>query len=358
MKFLFVGAQDTTGGTEAHFIELCLATRRAGHDVAAVVRDGGFIAHALKGAVPLIPARFDRSTDPAGARDLVAAARRLRPDWLVASFRREYYAATTAARAAGARVAVFKHNALASKRLTRWALPRLANVLFVPSTALKLSLIREGFPAAKLKTLYNPIDTLRFAPDDGLRAAMRSQLGYELDDVVIGFVGRIEPEKGTDVLALAADRAMATNPRIRMLWVGDGKWSGALARHIESSGRADRHTRVGWVDDARPFYAAMDALALPSTRAESFGRASAEAQACGVPVIGSDLDGIPETLNPGATGLLVAPGDVDAWCAAIRLMTDDAQRKSMAHAAPRFIAERFASDIIVAQFCQLLETIA
>jgi glycosyltransferase involved in cell wall biosynthesis len=111
---------------------------------------------------------------------------------------------------------------------------------------------------------------------------------------------------------------------LRALWVGQEEAHPRL-RAVLAPGLQERHLLRGWTADVRPLYAAMDVLAMPSEWLEPFGRVSIEAQACGVPVLGSRIGGIPETLREGEAGA-------------------------------RFVAERFSTSRIVEDFLALLGT--
>jgi glycosyltransferase involved in cell wall biosynthesis len=114
--------------------------------------------------------------------------------------------------------------------------------------------------------------------------------------------------------------------------------------------------REPWSSDIVACYAAMDILAFPPIRRESFGRVSAEGQACGLPVVASAVGGIPETLRDGVSGILVPPGDVPAWTDALTTLATDADLRARMGAAGRAQAcERFASARIAAQFACILE---
>jgi len=95
-------------------------------------------------------------------------------------------------------------------------------------------------------------------------------------------------------------------------------------------------------------------LAFPSIATETFGRVSVEAQATGVPVLGSDIGGIPETLDAGVTGLLLPPGDVDAWREAILKLCDPALRMSMGTAAQAYVQQHFSTRVIAEEFQRVL----
>ena len=106
----------------------------------------------------------------------------------------------------------------------------------------------------------------------------------------------------------------------------------------------------------RPYIAAMDMLAIPSVESETFGRVSIEAQASGIPVLCSDIGGIPETLSPGVTGLLLPAGDIPAWRdAIIALAGDNNLRTKMAEQGRDWVAQQFSAPVIGSQFVKLLQ---
>lgn len=356
MRLLFVGTGRGVGGTESHLVCLALAMAERGHEVAAVVRPGEFLHRALApgGLVTLYPGSFDRTNDPAGAAALWRAGRAFRPDWMIDSFKRQYLATGVIARALGARCACFKHIVNMHPTSAR-LIPRLATRFIVPSDYLRRELIARGAPAARIDVLPNPVHVGHFAPDPALRRRTREELGIGPGEVLVGFVGRLEEAKGVFPYADALEAAMGRCPRLRGLWVGDGEARSGLLERLWNSPFRQRHSHVGWVADVRPWYSAMDLLVLPSIGPETFGRASIEAQACGIPVIASRTGGIPESLVEGRTGLLLAPGDVAAWAdALVRLAADDAMRGRMGAAGRAYVMEHFGHERIAGHFEELL----
>ena len=100
MRLLFVGTNRGGGGTESHFITMVRAMADAGHDVVAAVWPDEFIHRALVGhrGVTLLPARVARRNDVRAVRDLARTVRAVRPDWLVGTFKKEYWPVTLAGR--------------------------------------------------------------------------------------------------------------------------------------------------------------------------------------------------------------------------------------------------------------------
>lgn len=273
MRLLFFGTREGYGGTETHLVETAAAMAAAGHDVAAFVQRGQPIHQGLArhGRVALFHGRFRRSSDLLPTLRLVRAARKWRPEWLIASFKPEYYSTALVSRACGARCAIFRHTDLPMRAASARALPRIAHRLFVPSQFLRDHLIHLGMPPARIHVSVNSVDTETLRPDAAARQRSRDMLGIAADDIVIGYAGRIEREKGVHVLFNALTSAMQQERRIRALWIGDGAWApdlterAAAAPHRTSTGwRTLRHTTTRW----------MCSRCHPPDRKRSAGRSS------------------------------------------------------------------------------------
>jgi glycosyltransferase involved in cell wall biosynthesis len=172
---------------------------------------------------------------------------------------------------------------------------------------------------------------------------------------VVGYFGRMSEGKGIFTLLEAANAAMLIEPKLHCLWVGDGPDAALLRERIAAQLQtAHRHHFTGWVHDVHPYYKAISVLAFPSKLPETFGRVAVEAQACEVPVLGSDIGGVPETLQAGVTGFLLPPIDVDAWREAILAMTDNDRRQTMGAAAREFVAQHFSTTVIAEEFANNL----
>jgi glycosyltransferase involved in cell wall biosynthesis len=274
---------------------------------------------------------------------------------MIGSFAREFWPLALVARTRRIPLALFLHVQRIS-RLSAPLFPWLASRFILPSEYLRNWVVaRRGMPRWRTRVLYNPIDVERFRPDPAVREATRRRFGFAPNDVVIGFAGRFERQKGVYVLEGALEGVMARCPSARALWVGEGEVATEIDTRIGASRHGARHVRQPWSADIVPFLTAMDILAFPSIRRESFGRVAAEAQACGVPVVASRVGGIPETLVENVSGILVEPGDVQRWTDAMAGLVDDASRRALMGAAGRAQArERFSGPHIAAEFGRIL----
>ena len=197
------------------------------------------------------------------------------------------------------------------------------------SEFVRSQMVRDGYDAASIDLIHLPIR--RVTP------AARAEAGRPR----VLYAGRLSREKGVGWLL----RALACTTSDAILDVaGTGDLEPELKRLTAELGLADRVTFLGWVDEA-----GVDALlartrvaVFPSVWHEPFGLVAVEAMAHGVPVIGSRVGGIPETVRDGHNGLLVEPNDVAGLAAALdRLATDPALATRLGANGQRDAAERF-----------------
>jgi glycosyltransferase involved in cell wall biosynthesis len=224
---------------------------------------------------------------------------------------------------------------------------RLADRALARSTALPISVSEhlvtfmaeeQGFRREQIEVIRNPVDRERFRPATGEeRVDARAALGLGPTDRVTLALGRLDRLKGIDVL-LEAWRALAErHPSAVLLLAGDGPERASLERWAQ--GRGLRSVRfLGQRSDVRSLLWAADVLAMPS-RQEAMPMAALEALACGVPVVGSRVGGIPEIVRDGENGILVPAEDAGALARALDgLLSDPARRNTLSDAAGRLIA--------------------
>ncbi|WP_045770402.1 glycosyltransferase family 4 protein [Xanthomonas albilineans] len=356
MKFLFVGTNAENTGAATHFVALAQALAGVGHDVEVIACAGGLIAEELqRSGITVHLGRFRNVLDPAGYAPLLRAARRSKPDWLVGNFGKEYWPLLLAGHALGIRVALFRHRTPAMSALSGYAIPRLAARFCAVSHYARQAYLQRGVPEALVQVLYNPVNMERLRPDPERGAAIRRAQQLPEDAIVLGYSGRMHAGKGIFPLLQAASAAMALEPRLYCLWLGDGPDAAQLQAQAAAQDNGARHRFVGWVNDTTPYYNAMSMLAFPSLAPETFGRVSVEAQASEVPVLASDVGGVAETLDADISGELLPPGDVDAWRDAIVRLCDASRRQRMGQAGRAFVQQHFGGAVIATQFVQLLE---
>jgi glycosyltransferase involved in cell wall biosynthesis len=198
-----------------------------------------------------------------------------------------------------------------------------------------------GGPArAKLAVIHCGVDTGLFRP----REASPPERPFS-----ILCVGTLHEVKGQGYLVEACRLLAEAGIDVRCTLVGDGPDRAALARQVASAGLGDRVDLVGRRTRAgvAELLARAHVLVAPSVptkegKREGIPVALMEAMACGVPVVASDLSGIPELVDDGATGLLVPPRDPEALASALRRLGDEpALRERMGRAGREKVEREF-----------------
>jgi glycosyltransferase involved in cell wall biosynthesis len=177
-------------------------------------------------------------------------------------------------------------------------------------------------------------------PPDGIRVdGMRASLGVSRDDIVVGFVGRLVAHKGVRHLFDVAAR-MEDERSVVFVIAGDGP----LASDVERRARSHANVRfVGPRDDGAELMFAFDILLVPSDW-EPFGIVSLEAMAAKKPVVAFRVDGIPDVVVDGTTGILVRHGDVIGLADSVSALANDAAlRTKLGTAGAERVAEKFTS---------------
>jgi len=217
---------------------------------------------------------------------------------------------------------------------------------------------RYGFPASRIAQIFNPVDTSLWRPDR--RAAGRARLGVREDAVLVLWHGQMQMwRKGLDLLLQAWDEIQRARPGrdLRLVLVGRG----ADAAEVRARAAALAGVAVldAWVDDRvelAELVAAGDVYVFPS-RHEGFPVAPIEAMACGLPVVASDVHGVPDILagGPEHGGLVVRRDDGAALAAALGALLDDPARRIELGRRARARAESaFAVDAVGAQLRRVL----
>ncbi|WP_152050163.1 glycosyltransferase family 4 protein [Tautonia marina] len=185
-------------------------------------------------------------------------------------------------------------------RYLRWFHNRTRET-YVPSRATIENLNGHGFQ--NLVLWPRGVDANLFRPDRVGRESVRKALGFEADDVVISYVGRIAAEKNIDYLAEALSRSVHRCPRIRLLIVGDGPARPLIEARL---GKMARFVGFRSGEDLADHYAASDLFAFAS-RTETFGNVVLEALASGLPAVVLADGGPAEIVLHGTTGLAIHP---------------------------------------------------
>ncbi len=185
-----------------------------------------------------------------------------------------------------------------------------------------------GLPPGSVHTIHNGVPDRRYAPVQRLRPGP-----------VIGAVGRVEPQKGFDLLI----HAMREISDATLVLVGDGGERRPLEALAHRLGVANRVVWTGWSEDPRTYLTSFDVFALPS-RFEGFPLVALEALLARTAVVATDVGSVAEAVRDGETGLLVPAEDPAALADSIRqLLRDQDLRRRLGQRGRRLVLERFTA---------------
>ena len=203
---------------------------------------------------------------------------------------------------------------------------------------------RLGYRPPRWRVIPNGVDVDRFRPRPGERAAIRAELGLDDLSFAVGMCARVDPMKDHDNFVKAAAAFARTAPEARFVLVGAGtdEPGSALDRAITASGIAGRFVRLGQRQDIGRIHVALDVATLSSAFGEGFPNVLAEAMACGVPCVATDVGDSASII--GDTGLVVPPGNGQALSAAWeRIWREGCEHRATRGAAARQrVASRYA----------------
>jgi len=180
-------------------------------------------------------------------------------------------------------------------------------------------------------------------------AALRERFAPDGSTKLVIHVSNFRPVKRIDAVMEVFARISGEVPA-KLLLVGDGPELGTAYRLGRELGIAQLVETLGAQEDVIPLLSAADVFLLPSAQ-ESFGLAALEAMACEVPVVASNVGGLPEVIDHGLTGFLHELADFDGMAAsAVALLTDPTLHGRIADAACRRVREQFSVDRVVPMY--------
>lgn len=212
-------------------------------------------------------------------------------------------------------------------------------------------------PARRGAVVYDGMEVSGAGRDEEARREVRREFGLAADAKIVGMVARVAPAKDFETLAKAAARVLFDDPGVRFMVVGDNSREAVHREHyekvkatLEALGVTRSFIFTGFREDVPRLFGAFDVFVL-STHGEGLPLVILEAMARGVPVVATEVGGIPEVVRHGETGLLHSHGDEEGLAAHVsELLSDAARAGALGEAGRRaveseFGRERFAAEV-------------
>jgi len=204
-----------------------------------------------------------------------------------------------------------------------------------------------GVPASRLIVVPNAVELDRFtAPAEPGRSAVRAQWDIPADAPVLGVLARLAPQKGLTYLLAAMPAILARYPDTYALVVGEGYLRPELESQAAALGVDGRVLFVGYRENVVDYLHASDLFVLPSLF-EGMPLSILEAMGAELPVIATAVDGTPEVVVEGETGLLVPPADPPALAEAVNRLLGDPELAARMGQAGRARADGFSEQALL-----------
>ncbi len=233
----------------------------------------------------------------------------------------------------------------AFRLLERW-LARQSTALIAVSPEVRDDLVSLGVaPAERFEVVRLGIELDQRVGENGFEAARtetRRALGIPDDRFVVGWIGRMTAVKRTGDVLQAVRRLREQGVDAVLCMVGDGPDRDSVEARAHELGIVRDSLFLGYQDEVADYYAAFDALILPSAN-EGTPVSAIEALAAGRPVVATRVGGVPDVVRDGVDGFLVEPGDVDGMAERLSQLAADAPlRHRMGEAGRASVHERYS----------------
>lgn len=207
-------------------------------------------------------------------------------------------------------------------------------------------------PDKKIETVYNFVDEREYFPQESKE--LKTELGIDPNQKVMIHVSNFRNVKRVQDVVETFSQAHKQLD-CKLLLVGDGPEMGRIIQQVRELGLQDHVLFLGKRDSLAEFYNISDIKILLSEK-EAFGLVLLEAMACGVPVIGSNIGGMPEIIEPGVNGYIVELGDTQQAAEyAVEMMSDEGKLEELRQGALKTVADRFHSSKILEHYEGLYE---
>ncbi|MFN3884376.1 MAG: glycosyltransferase [Rhodocyclaceae bacterium] len=335
------------GGQENRTLNEMLGLREFGHTAMLACQPGARLgARAREAGFTVFETPMRSAIDLPAILRLRRCMAEQRPDVVNTHSSRDTQLAGLAARLLVRRPRIVRTRHLALRITSKFTYSVLPDHVVAVSGHVAHYLISAGVSANRISTVHTGIDLARYAR--GLVPGnLREELGLAVDTPLIGTVAILRRKKGHADLLEAIPAVLERFPNAHFVFAGDGPQRANIERRIAAMQLGEHVHLLGLRRDVVNVLASLDLFVLP-THQEALGTAFVEAGAVGLPCVGTKVDGVPEVIDDGKTGLLVPVHDSAALAQAIiALLADPARRHAMGEAASRHVKQKFSREAMV-----------
>jgi glycosyltransferase involved in cell wall biosynthesis len=210
-------------------------------------------------------------------------------------------------------------------------------------------------PEEKITVIHSGVELNKFQEYTlAEKTKLKKEVGLPEDSFVVGTAGRLVPVKGPEFLIKASQIIIPAHPNTYFLFAGDGPLKEDLQQKANEAGEEKNIVFLGWRDDIEHILSIFDVFCLPSLN-EGMGRVLVEAMALGIPIVASDVGGIPDLVTHGKNGFLVPPKNPEELAKHIQILIEDEEKRKKMGETGKKMAQRFSHKTMVEKIAELYE---
>jgi len=362
-KVLFVITKSNFGGAQKYVYDLATSMPKDKLDVTVALGGSGLLIHKLNEEgirvlpIPSLARDVNTASDLSAFFELLSIFRNERPDVVHLNSAKAGGVGALAARLARVPKIIFTAHGWAFNeersrlqhfiiKFFSWITVLLSHKTIAVSDAVKNDARNWPLIGNKIIVIKNGIKEPEFYTKDGAREKLFALADTQLtpDAFIIGTIAELHKSKGLQYAIEAFAKLAQKDEGMRYFILGGGDEKERLDGLVKHYGLQGRVFLVGFVEDAARFLMAFDVFILPSTT-EALGLVLLEAGHAGLPVVASNVGGIPEIIEDGKTGILVQPRDSKGLAEAIKKIIDSpTMRTSLGTALHKKVLDDFLSE--------------
>lgn len=355
MRIIHLVSNKAWGGGEQYVYDICRRLAADGHDVTIIHKPIPALRDRLVQLnLPLCEMHLGGISDLGSARKISRLISNGSCILHVHNFK-DAFTAAFARKMSGnpdIRIVLTRHLVRSGKSgfMYRWLYRQLDRIIFVSKLA--QDRFMEGLPQYvkdKSTVLHNSITI----PDSITAPDLRKQMGIPADSAILMYHGRIEQEKGIDILVKAFSAVHADNLHLVLLGTGSQEYSKLLKETIQSSGLQERIHFAGFRSDIIACIQEANLGVIPSIVAEACPLSCMEYMSQGKCVISTNNGGQAEYIEHGITGILVPPADADQLADAITSAITSGKAETIGAAAARWFNSNLSYDVFYSRLTDI-----
>jgi glycosyltransferase involved in cell wall biosynthesis len=360
MNILFSESSLNLGGQELQILQQMTALQKQGIAVTLLAQSVSRIYQkAVRLGLPVFPVPFRNSLHLPSFFKVLSAISKTKANYLITHSGKDANVCGLAARLSKRRPTVIRVRTYQAGFPKTFTYNWLADLTLVPSKLMRGQIVRNPkIKKERIQLLYPGIDfeKIKSQSDLPLAKPLADWLTAH-PGKIISHVAMLRPEKGHLFMLKVIRDLLHDFPTLRYVVAGEGQetYKNLIKESIYSLGLTEHVFLAGLLDVIAPLLKKTDLLVMPSLQ-EPLGMSQSEALSLGVPVMGSDVDGIPETIAHQKTGLLAKPGNMPDWCAGVRFALHNPEKMlEMAQAGQADVMERFPLQTNIDSFLKYLK---